>query len=74
MRHLDGVKGNFGIADRRNYFAHASNREGGPVTHAIFSTVEGIVHAQQYLFDSLWREVIPAEVRIKEIEQGIQKI
>jgi two-component system, OmpR family, sensor histidine kinase VicK len=71
LRHLDGVKGNFGIADKRDYFAHASKKEGGPVTHAIHSTVEGIVQAQQYLFDNLWKEGIPAEARLREIEEGV---
>ena len=49
MRHLDGIKGNFGIADRREFLEHIINREDEPLTHAIFSTAKGIVDARQYV-------------------------
>jgi len=71
MRHLDGVKGNFGIVDCKEYFAHASNAEGGLPTDAIHSTIEGIVLAQHNLFDNLWKQGIAADARITEIEEGI---
>lgn len=72
MRHLDGIKGNFGIADRREFLEHIINREDEPLTHAIFSTAKGIVDARQFLFDNLWKKAIPIEDRIKEIEEGIK--
>jgi signal transduction histidine kinase len=73
MRHLDGIKGNFGIADRREFLEHIINREDEPLTHAIFSTAKGIVDARQYVFDNLWKKAIPAEDRIKEIEEGVER-
>jgi len=30
-----------------------------------------MVEAQQYLFDTLWNKAIPAEQKIREIEDGI---
>ena len=33
---------------------------------------KGVVDAQQYLFDILWNKAIPAEQKIKEIEEGIK--
>jgi two-component system sensor histidine kinase VicK len=73
MRHLDGIKGNFGIADRREFLEHIINREEEPLTHAIFSTAKVMVDARQYVFDNLWRKAIPAEDRIKEIEEGVER-
>lgn len=71
IRHLDSVKGNYGIADRRECFEHAVNKEGELPTHAIFTTVRGIVDTRQFLFDDLWKRSMPAEDRIKEIEEGV---
>lgn len=39
--------------------------------HAIFTTVRGIVDTRQFLFDDLWKRSMPAEDRIKEIEEGV---
>jgi hypothetical protein len=72
LRHLDGVKGNFGIADRKECLEHAANKEGEPATHSFFTTVRGIVDSRLFLFDMLWKKGIPAEDRIKEIEEDIQ--
>ncbi|MGH9975324.1 MAG: ATP-binding protein, partial [Nitrososphaeraceae archaeon] len=71
IRHLDSVKGNFGIADRRECFEHAVNKEGELPTHAIFTTVKGIVDTRQFLFDDLWKRAISAEDIMKEIEEGV---
>jgi two-component system, OmpR family, sensor histidine kinase VicK len=72
LRHLDNVKGNFGIADRKECLEHAASNEGEPATHAIFTTVRGIVESRLFLFDNLWKKGITAEDRIKEIEEDIQ--
>jgi two-component system, OmpR family, sensor histidine kinase VicK len=72
LRHLDKVKGNFGIIDGRVYGASASAEEGQPPIELIHSTVKTFVDQQQYFFDMLWNKSIPAEVKIKEIEQGIK--
>ena len=37
----------------------------------IISYAKGIVDAQQYLFDTFWSKAIPAEKRIKELEDGV---
>ncbi|MGC1131439.1 MAG: HAMP domain-containing sensor histidine kinase [Nitrososphaeraceae archaeon] len=71
IRHLDSVKGNYGIADRRECFEHAVNKEGELPTHAIFTTVRGIVDTRQFLFDDLWKRSMPAKDRMKEIEEGV---
>ena len=46
--------------------------KGKPASKIIYSNVKEIVeHQQQYVFDSFWSRAIPAERRIREIEEGI---
>jgi two-component system, OmpR family, sensor histidine kinase VicK len=70
LRHLDGIMGNFGISDGRDYRATASMQQGQPPTHAIRSTIKTFVDQQQYFFETLWNKATPAKQRIKEIEEG----
>ena len=72
VRHLDEVKGNFGIGDKRVYHGGADTIKSGPPPQLIISTVKSFVEQQQYFFDMLWYKAIPAEQRIKEIEEGIE--
>jgi two-component system, OmpR family, sensor histidine kinase VicK len=37
----------------------------------IYSNVKEIVEQQQYLFEGFWNRAIPAETKIKELEEGI---
>jgi hypothetical protein len=73
LKHLDGVKGNFGVGDRRIYQASAKNRESSPPPLLIESTLKAFVEQQQYFFDMLWKKAIPAKQRIKEIEEGVKR-
>jgi two-component system sensor histidine kinase VicK len=73
LRHLDDVKGNFGVGDKRIYQASAKNIESAPPPLLIESTVKVFVEQQQYFFDMLWRKAIPAKQRIKEIEEGLKR-
>ena len=72
LRHIEGIKGNFYISETE-YIAPASlNGKGQPASQIIYSNVKEIVeHQQQYVFDSFWSRAIPAERRIREIEEGI---
>jgi signal transduction histidine kinase len=73
LRHLDGVKGNFEVSDIREYVA-ATTLQGAnkqqPMPQLIYSNVKEVVEQQQYIFDTLWNTTIPAEQKIREIEQG----
>lgn len=73
LRHLDEVKGNFGIGDSKIYQASAKNIGSSPPPLLIESTVKDFVEQQQYFFDMLWRKAIPAKQRIKEIEEGVKR-
>jgi signal transduction histidine kinase len=71
IRHLDGIKGNFEIADEKEYVAVATLHKAQPIPQLIFSNVSEIVEQQQFLFDSLWDKGVPSQHRIREIEKGI---
>jgi len=71
VRHLDEVKGNFGVLDGIYYRASAKLKASSPPPLLISSTVRAFVEQQEYFFDMLWKKAIPAKERIGEIEQGL---
>jgi signal transduction histidine kinase len=72
LRHLDGIKGNFMISETE-YLAPLILYEKGKVaSQVIYSNAEEIIEQQQYIFDTLWRKAIPADQKIREIEEGIE--
>jgi two-component system, OmpR family, sensor histidine kinase VicK len=73
LRHLDGVKGGFGISDGTTYAATSVLLGEKPITQLIYSNVKALVEQQQYMFDALWNKAIPAKQRIKEIEEGVKR-
>jgi two-component system, OmpR family, sensor histidine kinase VicK len=73
LRHLDGIKGNFGISDGVEYRASPTSKQEGIPSEYIISTVKSFVEQQQYFFETLWSKAIPATQRIKEIEKGSKR-
>ncbi len=71
IRHLEGMKGNFEVADEKEYVAVATLHKAKPIPQLIFSNVPEIVEQQQFVFDTLWDKAIPSEQRIRELEAGI---
>ena len=70
LRHLDGIKGNFYITETA-YIAPATFHEKGETgAQIIYSNVREVVEHQLYVFDSFWSRAIPAEERIREIQEG----
>ncbi|MDP9290024.1 MAG: hypothetical protein M3P08_17755, partial [Thermoproteota archaeon] len=83
VRHLDGVKGNFGVSDTE-YIATSTMTESqiestttattatttALPSHAVYSNVKEDIQQHQYLFDTLWSKGTPAEQKIREIEEG----
>jgi two-component system, OmpR family, sensor histidine kinase VicK len=70
LRHLDGVKGGVAVSESE-YMATTILEESKRLTEVIYSNVKEVVEQGQYIFDTLWRSAIPAEQKIKEIEEGI---
>ena len=73
LRHLSGVKGGLAVSETE-YMATAVLEEAKPLTQVIFSSVKEVVEQGQYIFDTLWNAAIPAEQRIKEIEEGLEPV
>jgi len=71
IRHLDGMKGNFEVADEREYVAVATLQKAQAIPQLIFSNIHEIVEQQQFVFDSFWKMAIPAKQKIREIEYGV---
>ena len=77
LRHLDGVKGNFGVSDTE-YIAISTTgfslAKSITIPHAVYSNVKEDIQQQQHIFEILWNNAIPVEERIKEIEEGIERV
>src|SRR5918996_189357 len=73
IRHLDDIKGNFGLVDGDWYYASAQSDEQKGITRQIFANVKEFVEQQQLFFNTLWKKAIPAKQRIKEIEEHIKR-
>ncbi|MGA9149785.1 MAG: histidine kinase dimerization/phospho-acceptor domain-containing protein, partial [Candidatus Nitrosopolaris sp.] len=99
IRHLGGIKGNFGVSDTEYISTSdtisASDRVSVPdmavsnveqktevaktitaaiLQHAVYSNVKEDIQQQQHIFESLWINAIPVEERIREIEEGIERV
>jgi hypothetical protein len=72
LRHLNGVRGGIAISESE-YMATTVLQEARPLTQVIYSNVKEVVEQGQYIFDTLWNAAIPAEQKIKEIEEGTVK-
>lgn len=72
LRHLDGIKGIFGVVDKKEYLAASILEEAQPLPQVIYSNVKGIVEQQQYLLETLWDKATPAEQKMREIEEGTE--
>ena len=72
LRHLDGVRTNFAIADGKEALLHGVSQETNPLSQAILTSAKALVQAQEYLFENLWKSAIPAQHKIKEIEEGVK--
>jgi two-component system sensor histidine kinase VicK len=71
LRHLDGIKGNFGVS-KTEYVATAILQKAQAVTQVIYSNAKAIVEQHRYLFETLWNKSIPGEQKIREIEKGVR--
>jgi two-component system sensor histidine kinase VicK len=72
LKHLDGVRGGMAVSESE-YMATTVLQEAKPLTQVIYSNVKEVVEQGQYIFDTLWNAAIPAEQKIREIEEGIIK-
>jgi hypothetical protein len=72
LRHLEGRMNTFSVTEKE-YFGHITQQSNGEHTQAIHSNARRYVESQMYLFEALWKNAIPVEQRIREIEQGAKR-
>ena len=70
LRHLDGIKGNF-VMSEKEYMASATLQEATLLPQVIYSNVKEVLEQQEYVFNSFWNKSVPAELKIREIEEGV---
>ena len=69
LRHLDGLKGGLAI-NETEYMATTLIQNMQPLTEVYRSNAVNVIEQGQYIFDTFWRNAIPAGKKIKEIEYG----
>lgn len=71
VRHIDEITGSFGVSER-DYISNDISPTDKISQRAIHSTMKIFVQQHQYLFDTIWKNAIPVEERVQEIEKGIE--
>jgi len=71
LRHMDGFKSNFGV-NEMNYITFAKLQEKQLLQQVIYSNVKNFIEQHHYLFETLWDRSTPAELKIREIEEGVE--
>ena len=67
IRHLDNVRGNFGILDERAYMIYIFHKNSERPEQAFFSNSHGLIDKQLLLFEKLWEIAVPIPIRNKEL-------
>jgi hypothetical protein len=72
--HNESLKGTYIISDGIKYLCYLldDTGKGQIVTQLFYSKSKSFVQAQQYLFDNLCNNAIPAREKIREIRKGIK--
>ena len=68
VRHISHFNGNFALSETE-YITSPIMKEGQPLLKLIYSNSKEMVEQQQYIFDIFWSKAVPAERRIREIEE-----
>ena len=71
IRHLEGLIGGIAVSESE-YMSTTTLREKQLLTQVFYSNANEVVKQGQYVFDTFWHKAIPAEDRIREIEEGIE--
>ncbi len=66
----DGIKGTCYTSDIEYLVPAGYHEEGKAASQMIYTNVRELVEQQQYIFDTLWNKSMPADEKIKEIEEN----
>lgn len=64
LRHLDGVTGNFAVSDTEYV---AGVKRGSTLASLVQSDVKELVQQQRHIFDTLWKQAVPAKERMEQL-------
>ena len=70
LRHLDAVRGNFMVSEKEYLAPSTPQDKTRTASQLFYSNFRDIVEQHRYLFDVLWSKAMPAEQKIREIEEG----
>ena len=59
IRHLDGLRGNFGIRDEMGYMAFMLHKKNDEFLQTYFSNSKILAEEQMQLFEELWSMTVP---------------
>ncbi len=69
IRHLEGLRGNFGLYDERLYtVVIMQDRDNDKLLQSFFSNSKSLVEKQLSIYNDLWNMAKPLSSRIKELE------
>src|SRR4051812_38236963 len=71
LRNLDGMTGGIAVTEKE-YMTTTTLRRKQLLPQVFYSNDHEIVKQGQYIFDTFWDKAIPADQKIKEIEEGIE--
>src|ERR687892_1595742 len=71
VRHISSLNENFRVSEAE-YIVATTTNEGFSIPKLNYSNSKEIVGQQQYIFEALWAKGVPAEHRIREIEQDVE--
>lgn len=69
IRHFDKIKGNFMVSDSKFYVTTSILEKKKSNLEIICSNAKGLVEQNQFLFETMWKNAVPASQRIREIEE-----
>jgi hypothetical protein len=69
VRHVDGIQSSFGICDGKWLLDHVISLDEFPLSHAIFTNVEKLVNVKRSLFETVWKQSVPAQEVFAKLEK-----
>lgn len=70
----DGIKDNFMVSEKEYLAPAVSNNTSDIASRIMYSNLPEIVSQQNYIFDTLWNNAIPAKKRIRKMEEGVESL
>ena len=68
LKHLDGIQSSFGISVGRWLLEHVVYLDEYPLSHAILTDIRKLVGIKRKLFETLWKQSVPAEEIFMKLE------